>query len=402
VVLNANTGTGLTYQWRNGTTTITGATAASYTASVSGSYNVVVRNANNCTVTSSNTTVTVKAPLAVSINPTGSVKLLPTSTVTLNAVTSNTGITYQWYRTGVAIASSNNVNFVATQVGDYSVKINDGLCEVTSAVTKVVAAVAPTVAITSPSNNTNFTAPASFNLSIAANDIDGTVSKVDVYQNNVKVSSTTTAPYQYAVSNLTTGTYQYYVIATDNDGLTTTSTNIAVNVTANQPPVVTMNAVVTSNQDIDIDVTANDPENKSIRVEIYDGTTLLTTLNNAPYLYTILAPSAGIHNLTIKAIDADGVSTVLTKSVTVLPKVTTSINGQQNISAQVYPNPFTEQVRIEAKGSYTYELHNTLGQLIMNGSMNDVLEIGGQLPNGTYMLFLKNDNQMKCIPIIKN
>ncbi|MEN9303107.1 MAG: hypothetical protein RL264_1536, partial [Bacteroidota bacterium] len=44
VVLNANTGTGLTYQWKNNDTNISGATAASYTANASGSYTVDVTN----------------------------------------------------------------------------------------------------------------------------------------------------------------------------------------------------------------------------------------------------------------------------------------------------------------------------------------------------------------------
>jgi oligosaccharide reducing-end xylanase len=61
VILTANTGTGLTYQWKNGTTNIAGATTSSYTATTSGSYSVMVTNSNNCSQTSSATTVTVNA-----------------------------------------------------------------------------------------------------------------------------------------------------------------------------------------------------------------------------------------------------------------------------------------------------------------------------------------------------
>ncbi|MGA1331305.1 MAG: cohesin domain-containing protein, partial [Bacteroidia bacterium] len=48
VVLNANTGTGLTYQWALNGSSISGATNASYSASAAGSYTVVVFNAPTC------------------------------------------------------------------------------------------------------------------------------------------------------------------------------------------------------------------------------------------------------------------------------------------------------------------------------------------------------------------
>ncbi|MEO8768716.1 MAG: T9SS type A sorting domain-containing protein [Ferruginibacter sp.] len=58
VTLNANTGTGLSYQWQIGTVNITGATSSSFVASVSGSYTVIVTNANGCSATSAAVVVT--------------------------------------------------------------------------------------------------------------------------------------------------------------------------------------------------------------------------------------------------------------------------------------------------------------------------------------------------------
>jgi hypothetical protein len=61
VVLNANTGAGLTYQWFNNTSAISGATSASYTATMSGSYTVTVTNAATCSSTSTAVDVTTIA-----------------------------------------------------------------------------------------------------------------------------------------------------------------------------------------------------------------------------------------------------------------------------------------------------------------------------------------------------
>lgn len=67
VVLNANTGAGLTYQWQLGGTNIPGATASSFTASAAGNYTVIVTS-GACVVTSAAVAVTVlsatPAPIA--------------------------------------------------------------------------------------------------------------------------------------------------------------------------------------------------------------------------------------------------------------------------------------------------------------------------------------------------
>ncbi|MBK7036338.1 MAG: SBBP repeat-containing protein [Bacteroidetes bacterium] len=52
VALNANTGVGLTYQWKKGNPNIVGATSSTYYAKSSGAYKVVVTNTNGCTKTS--------------------------------------------------------------------------------------------------------------------------------------------------------------------------------------------------------------------------------------------------------------------------------------------------------------------------------------------------------------
>ena len=52
VILTANSGTGLTYQWQKGSVNIAGATKKSYTAKTAASYRAVVTNSSNCSKTS--------------------------------------------------------------------------------------------------------------------------------------------------------------------------------------------------------------------------------------------------------------------------------------------------------------------------------------------------------------
>jgi hypothetical protein len=84
VVLNANTGTGLTYQWKKNNTNISGATSASYTATTQGSYVIVVSGSNGCTATSTATTVTVNPTPTVTLTSLPAFVNLAAAAINLN------------------------------------------------------------------------------------------------------------------------------------------------------------------------------------------------------------------------------------------------------------------------------------------------------------------------------
>ena len=136
VVLSANTGTGLSYQWSNAAGTITNATNATYTANASGAYTVTVTNSNNCSATSTGTTITVNSL------PTASITAPATSfctggSVVLSANT-GTGFTYQWSNAAGTITSATNATYTATAAGTYAVKVtNASSCSATSAPTTI-------------------------------------------------------------------------------------------------------------------------------------------------------------------------------------------------------------------------------------------------------------------------
>ncbi len=142
VVINANTGAGLTYQWRSGTSNIGGATSSSYTASASGNYNVIVTSSGGCKDTSSSVAVTVSplpTPSVISAGgPTtfcqgGSVLLSGNSTggvwsvgggttATLTATT--TGDYFTTTTNGCGSAQSNHISITATPSVPVSVSIS--------------------------------------------------------------------------------------------------------------------------------------------------------------------------------------------------------------------------------------------------------------------------------------
>lgn len=88
----------------------------------------------------------------------------------------------------------------------------------------------PHVAITSPSDGSSFTAPVNVTVSVNATSPSGTITKVELYQNNSLAGTINTSPYSFSITNLPAGSYSFYAKAYDNHGLTTNSAAVAVSV----------------------------------------------------------------------------------------------------------------------------------------------------------------------------
>lgn len=112
VVLNTNTGTNYTYQWKLNGTNIPTATNASYTATVAGNYTVAINGG------------AASAPVTVVVNP------LPTPVIAMNAgvltVTTGPYSNYQWYQNNTLIFGATNASYTLSQSGSYKVKVTDG------------------------------------------------------------------------------------------------------------------------------------------------------------------------------------------------------------------------------------------------------------------------------------
>jgi GH35 family endo-1,4-beta-xylanase len=152
VVLNANTGTGYTYQWKNGTTAITGATNASYTAIQSGSYTVTITGSSQ-TVTSAVTAVTANAIPAA---PTVTAPAAYCQNATAAQLTA-TGTALKWYAdntTTTALVAAPTPITTATGTTNYFVSQTTNGCESPRAQIAVTVNALPTATITAGSATT--------------------------------------------------------------------------------------------------------------------------------------------------------------------------------------------------------------------------------------------------------
>ena len=89
----------------------------------------------------------------------------------------------------------------------------------------------PSVTLTNPSNNSFFSAPATFTIGASASDIDGTVSKVEFFSNGGKLGEVLASPYNFPWTSVPAGSYALTAVATDNSGARSTSGVVNVTVT---------------------------------------------------------------------------------------------------------------------------------------------------------------------------
>jgi hypothetical protein len=200
VTLNANTGTGLTYQWKNNGSNILGANTFSYIANAAGTYTVVVTNGSGCSTTSTGTIVSVSQLSAPTFSQVGpycsgvSIAALPT--------TSTNGFTGTWS------PAINN-----TAITTYTFAPNAGQCASTATMTITVNPAPSITAMTSTiCSGTSFTAT-------PVDGINGTVP--------VGTTFTWSAPIISPASSISGGSAQATAQTSISQTLTNTTTSNA-------------------------------------------------------------------------------------------------------------------------------------------------------------------------------
>jgi regulation of enolase protein 1 (concanavalin A-like superfamily) len=234
--------------------------------------------------------------------------------------------------TAWTLVGTDTITMAATVYVGLAVTSHDTAATATATFTNVTARAAttgtnqpPTVSITGPASGATYSEPATFVMTAAASDTDGTISRVELYQGTTLLKTDVTTPYSVSVTIPTAGTYQLTAVATDSDGASTTSAPVSVTVGApsNQPPTVSLTspaagATYTAPASVSIGASASDSDGTIARVDFYQGSTLLNSDTTSPYGYNWTNVAAGSYQLTAVARDDDGATRTSTAvSVTV-------------------------------------------------------------------------------------
>lgn len=95
--------------------------------------------------------------------------------------------------------------------------------------------IAPIISINSPENNTESIAGKDLSIVGEAYDLDGSIAKVDFYDGDELMASSTSEPYAIVWSSTTVGTHSITAVATDNLGRTSRSNPTTITLTAPPP-----------------------------------------------------------------------------------------------------------------------------------------------------------------------
>src|SRR6185312_13822107 len=349
----ASSSTGITkVEFFQGTTKLGEDTTAPYTFNWNsvglGSYNLTAKATNNAnlTATSSIATITVvNTPPTVSItSPANGANLgnAPANVVITAAAADSHGVkNVEFFKNGVSLGIDTTApysfswNNVPTGTFNLTAKATDNLDAVTisAPVSVTVTNAPPSVSITAPAPNTAYTAPASITINATATDNEG-VSRVEFFQNSIKLGEDTTAPYSFTWTNAGSGTYNLTARATDGQNETTTSS--AVDITVNAPPSITLTspangATYIAPAGVVLEASASDTDGAITQVEFFQNNASIGLDTSPPYSMSWAHVPFGSYSLTARATDDRGATvTSNVVNITVNPASTVLITSPNN------------------------------------------------------------------------
>jgi hypothetical protein len=138
VLLFANTGTGLTYQWRLNNFPISGQNNSTLAVNSSGNYSVSILNNYNCSSNSNTVQVTVNTnPSTPLISVNSPTTFCQGDSVVLN-VTNDPLLSYQWQNNGINIFNETSNQFTVYNSGNYTIlATNSNNCSTGSSIETV-------------------------------------------------------------------------------------------------------------------------------------------------------------------------------------------------------------------------------------------------------------------------
>ena len=174
----------------------------------------------------------------------------------------------------------------------------------------------PVVTITSPANASSYAAGSNVTVTTSASETNGTISNISLYNGSgLLLGSSSASPYNFVDSNMAAGGYSFYAVATDVNGVSTTSSTVSVTVTSTASPVVAIASPTdgtTFTQGSTFTITANASETSGTiaQVQYYSGSYLLATATSSPYTASWTNATTGTFTINAKATDANGISTM--------------------------------------------------------------------------------------------
>jgi len=364
--------------------------------------------------------------------------ILPLTTATLDASASshpeNKTLSYLWEQIyGPSIINFTDATAAVTSIanlekGIYKCKVtvNDGTYESFSEVLVVVQETAnaiPTVNITSPTNNSSFSQGTAITISASANDLDGTIAKVEFFDGATKIGEDTYSPFSFIWNNASVGNYSLKAIATDNEGATAESQIITIAVQEVKKCEETSNVAQQGSFSTGYKATFETVGNTvKITFQLLDtnragviaylwkqspfGEVQMENVSGLIFTKTISGVADGeTISYACKFAFAGGLA--VTKYITYKVGTSCSTLGVDDQVLQkeitLYPNPATNQLHIQSNTAeiLKVDIYNTLGSLVKTTYKSSQINIES-LSKGVYLTKITTDKGLVMNRFIKN
>lgn len=269
--------------------------------------------------------------------------------------------------------------------------------------------IAPTISITSPANNTTFRQGDEVTVTAVASDFDGSIAKVEFYQNDEWIGTDTAAPFTISWKPQP-GNYKITAKAFDtNNG---TGTSPVVNITVSPVKSCTVNSRAASQDSFSTGYILNwETVNNNVTIswELLDdkpgviaylwtqspfSEKQLTSVGTKKFQTTLSNQTPGTTlTFACKFAFAGGMAVTSYHSYVVGTDCNaTSVEKVDNNTAFFYPNPVNERMHLQLEpGDYSAEIYTLAGVKLKEIMLGELREIEtGTLPKGIYFIRISN------------
>jgi hypothetical protein len=378
VTLNANSGTGLSYQWLANGAPISGAAASSFVASASGAYRVeIVSSITGCKDTTTPINVVVN-PLPIASIVTAPPPPICERDTTIFTANAGTGLNYQWQLNGNTIVGATAITYKAFLDGSYTVQTTDANgCQKTSVPVPLTVHPAPPASIT-------YSSPLAF--------CDGGGVVFNVYQapglSYQWIKDGTDMAGVTSTSLLVTQSGVYMIRVVDNFNCTAVSRPVPVTVYPKPVPVITFNG--------------------SVLTTSGSYSTYQWFLNNITMGGETAATHTPKENGAYKVMVEDANGCVGTSTIFFFNSLGTGSLNTLDADIRIYPNPATTTITVDNQSRLklkSLSLLNSIGSIVYNREAHGTKEqiSTDQLAAGIYYLRVQTDGgvMLKKVQIMK-
>ena len=331
-------GTIASVSFYNGNTLLGTDTSAPYSYSWSnvdaGTYSVTARATDNQGAVTTSAAISVIVGVANTFPTVSLTSPLPganftapaTVNMVANAADANGTVTQVQFYNGATLLGADTIapysfDWANVAAGSYSVTArvtdNNGAVTTSAAVSVTVGAanLPPIIEWYLPTDGA-FIGDSPLHMEVGASDPDGSVVRVEFYDNGTLLGTVENAPYFYGTGGgLSAGLHTLYAIAYDNQGAATTSASVSVTgAESNSPPTVNLTsplegAVYSTLSTMQLEASATDADGSISQVEFYEGANFLGSDNTSPFTFDWSNPTQGTKQIWVRAVDDQGVST---------------------------------------------------------------------------------------------